>query len=171
MRNRDSESGPEITETARSDSFSPIREDRNADERDVGSEPPKSNENSERVAETLTSRRFDRAIGYCVTEFNSADADLCAPAGGRRQTIDCHYAREPSCPMGCLVSPNHKIKEVGPADLTGNQITVNDLGGDYDDWNEGRCEEPTWDMIIQPTTCHFPRGGGTREQSGHEESG
>ena len=42
--------------------------------------------------------------------------------------------------------------------MTGDQITVNDLGGDYDDWKEGRCEEPTWDMIIQPTTCHFPRG-------------
>ena len=47
---------------------------------------------------------------------------------------------------------------MGPADLTGDQISVNDLGGEYDDWKEGRCEKPTWDMIIRPTTCHFPRG-------------
>jgi hypothetical protein len=110
MRNRESESDPETTETARINSFSPMREDRTADERDVESEPPESNESSERIVETLTSRSSDRAIGSCVTEFNSADAGLCAPSGGRRVTSDCHYAREPCRPMGILVSPNHEIK-------------------------------------------------------------
>ena len=95
MRNRDSESNPEVTEAAIDDAFSSRREERNACKQEVGCEPSKSIENGERVPETLTSRSLDRAIGSCVIEFNSADVDPCALAGGRRRSIDYCNAREP----------------------------------------------------------------------------
>ena len=158
------------TETAETNSCFPMRDERTADERDIESKPFESIENSERIAETLTLRSSDRAIGPCVTELKSADVDLCAPAGGRRVTINCPHARLPCFPKGSILSPKSEIKEVGLADLTGNRITIPNFGGDYDDWSAERCDEPTRDMIIQPKTDRFPRGG-AREQSGHEEGG
>ena len=56
------------------------------------------------------------------------------------------------------MSPNHKTKEEGLADSLGDQVIINDFGGKYVDRKEGKCEKPTWDTIIRPTTCHSPRG-------------
>ena len=56
------------------------------------------------------------------------------------------------------MSPNHKTKEEGLADSLGDQVTINDLGGKYVDWKEGRCENQTWETINRSMTCYSSRG-------------
>ena len=98
---------------------------------DAESKPLKPVRDGESLTVSLTSQNLGRAIGYCVSEFNTDKGDLCALSGGWRRAIGGWSAREPLEPAESSISLYPKLKEKGQSDPLREQATLTDLTGDY----------------------------------------
>ena len=120
-------------------------------------EPTKPVRDGESLTVTLTSQNLGRAIGYCVTEFNSDKGDLCALSGGWWRAIGGRSVREPLKPVESLMSLYPKLKEKGRADPSRESATLN-MTGDYYGQEEGSRENHTRETTNRSMTCHSSRG-------------
>ena len=83
----------------------------------------------ESFAASLTSQILGRAIGYCVTEFNTARGNLCALAGRWWQANGIRSAWELPQPVDLFMSLYPTPKEKGRADPIRDKITPTDTNG------------------------------------------
>ena len=119
--------------------------------------PMKPVRDGESLTVTLTSLVFDRAIGYCVTEFYSDESDLCARSGGWRRATGGRSVRKPLKPVESLMSLYPKRKEKGRADPMREPATLN-MTGDYYGQEGRSCKSHTWETTNRSMTCHSSRG-------------